>query len=68
MALVAWGKSLEMSVVVPEIVIRFIKENALRGPEKTATNGQYEKLLINHADVVSTIDDSVLCPNHPNVV
>lgn len=68
LALVAWGKSLEMSVVVPEIVIRFIKENALRGPEKTATNGQYEKLLINHADVVSTIDDSVLCPNHPNVV
>lgn len=61
-ALVAWGKSLEMSYVDPEVVKVFIRMNALQGPEKTSRDGQYNHGLIENASVVSDINDSNLCP------
>lgn len=62
-ALVAWGKSLEMSFIDPKIVIGFIRMNALQGPEKTARDGQYDSDLIEKAQIVSNINDDTLCPN-----
>ena len=62
-ALIAWGRSLEMSVVVRDICIGFIRMNALQGPEKMSRNGQYRGGIIEQAKVVSDIDDNNLCPN-----
>lgn len=62
-ALIAWGRSLEMSVVVHNICIGFIRMNALQGPEKVARNGQYRAGIIEQAKIVSDIDDNNLCPN-----
>uniref|UniRef100_A0A1L8DP15 Putative conserved secreted protein n=1 Tax=Nyssomyia neivai TaxID=330878 RepID=A0A1L8DP15_9DIPT len=64
-ALVAWGKSMEMSVVEDNLVFDFIKDNALRGPEMTHRDGLYGEQLIEAAEIVSTKDDKILCPpNH----
>jgi Protein of unknown function (DUF3105) len=71
LALVTWGKSLEMSVVDPELVVKFIRETALRAPEQTYNDGQYEHELLEAAKPVSGLDatkpmsgreDSNLCP------
>lgn len=64
LALIAWGKSLELSAVYPPIILDFIKMNALKGPEKISKDGQYNKLLIENAKIVSDQDDSNLCPNN----
>lgn len=61
-ALVAWGKSLELSYADPKVVMAFIRMNALQGPEKTSRQGQYRGGLIEPAAVVSNDDDSNLCP------
>lgn len=61
-ALVAWGTSIEFSVVDSTVVVEFIKKNALNGPEKVSRDGQYDELLAQKAEIVSTIDDDVLCP------
>lgn len=61
-ALVSWGALLEFSVLQREVVEDFIREHALRGPEQTARDGQYDHLLLAPAEVVSTIDDAELCP------
>lgn len=61
-ALVAWGRSLEMSVINSEIVIGFIRMNALQGPEKVSRNGHYAGGIVEHAKYVSDADDNNLCP------
>jgi hypothetical protein len=61
LALVAWGRRLEMSKVAPEIVLNFIRKNALKGPEQTPKDGQYDLLLEKHAEVVSDVGDHELC-------
>lgn len=62
-ALVAWGKSVEMSVIDADVVMGFIRMNALQGPEKVSRDGQYDQALISKAAVVTTQDDELLCPN-----
>jgi hypothetical protein len=62
LALVTWGKSLEMSIVDPELVTKFIKNTALKAPEQTHNDGQYEHDLIAAAVQVSGLDDANLCP------
>lgn len=61
-ALIAWGKSLEFSFVDVEVIIAFIRMNALQGPEQLDTNGAYDRMIIDPAVTVSTKDSS-LCPN-----
>ncbi|XP_063700234.1 uncharacterized protein LOC134830621 isoform X2 [Culicoides brevitarsis] len=62
LAIVAWGNTLEMSVVSPEIVLNFIKKYALQAPEKIPDQGQYQHLLIKNATIISDFEDSKLCP------
>lgn len=62
-ALIAWGRSLEMSVVNKEIIVVFIRMNALQGPEKISRTGQYNGGIIEMAKIVSDKDDNSLCPN-----
>lgn len=62
-ALVAWGKSVEMSVIDEGVVMGFIRMNALQGPEKVSRDGQYDQALITKAKVITTQDDELLCPN-----
>lgn len=62
LALVAWGNSVEMSVVSKEIAVKFIQKYALKAPEKLADQGQYTHLLIKNSTVISDHDDSRLCP------
>lgn len=62
-ALVAWGKSLEMSYIDRRVVVGFIRMNALQAPEKISRNGQYSAGLVDKASIVSDADDSNLCPN-----
>ncbi|XP_053674633.1 uncharacterized protein LOC128724936 [Anopheles nili] len=61
-ALVTWHATLEFSVLQSTIVESFIEKYALKGPEQTHRDGQYDHLLEEAAKVVSTEDDSVLCP------
>uniref|UniRef100_A0A182SQC1 39S ribosomal protein L54, mitochondrial n=1 Tax=Anopheles maculatus TaxID=74869 RepID=A0A182SQC1_9DIPT len=60
-ALVTWHATLEFSVLERTIVESFIEKYALKGPEQTHRDGQYDHLLVEPAKVVSTIDDSTLC-------
>lgn len=62
-ALVAWGKSLEMSYIDRSIVVGFIRMNALQAPEKISRDGLYNAGLVDKANIVSDINDSNLCPN-----
>lgn len=64
LALVTWGHRLEMSKVAPNVVVNFIKKYALKGPEKTYRNGQYDLMLKENAHVVSDMDDHTLCPKY----
>ena len=57
-----WGCRLTMSSVQPGIVTNFIRQHALRGPEKTSREGQYDMNLKVPAEVLTDLDDSVLCP------
>lgn len=62
-ALVAWGKSLEMSYINHEVMLAFMRMNAIQAPEKISRDGLYTVGLIEKANVVSDINDSNLCPN-----
>lgn len=62
-ALVAYGKSLELSVIDENIVIGFIRMNALHGLEKLSINGIYNSTLTHAADYVTSVEDDLLCPN-----
>ncbi|XP_044270695.1 uncharacterized protein LOC123015176 [Tribolium madens] len=61
LALVTWGHRLEMSKVAPKIVVDFIRKHALKGPEHTARDGQYDLMLEEHSEVVSDLKDQELC-------
>lgn len=63
-ALVTWHAKLEFSVLERSVVEDFIRQYALKGPEQTSRDGQYDHLLVEPAQVVSTRDDEVLCPKH----
>ncbi|XP_055537761.1 uncharacterized protein LOC129725698 [Wyeomyia smithii] len=63
-AIVTWNTLLEFSVLQREIVEAFIRQYALKGPEQLSRDGQYEELLLEPAQVVSTIEDEVICPKH----
>ncbi|XP_067643695.1 uncharacterized protein [Eurosta solidaginis] len=65
LALLAWGKSLEMSVVDDHLVVDFIKQNAKQGPNyllKETSNGKtYEAGLIQEAHLITDENDSEVC-------
>ncbi|GAB0093039.1 uncharacterized protein DMENIID0001_080910 [Sergentomyia squamirostris] len=61
-AIVAWGKSMEMSVIDENLVKEFIRDNARKGPEMTHRDGQYGEQLLEAAEIVSSKDDEILCP------
>lgn len=61
MALVTWGHRLEISKVSLEVVVDFIRNHALRGPEKVSQDGQYDLMLTQHAKVISGEEDTNLC-------
>lgn len=61
--LVAWGVRMRMSVVNSSIIQDFIRKNALKGPERSPTDGQYAIVLQEEAQIVSDFEDSNLCPN-----
>lgn len=62
-ALVAWGRSLEFSVVDQLEIVSFIRLYGLQGPEKIFSDGQYNQTLIEKANIVTSPDDNVLCQN-----
>lgn len=51
-----------MSTINTSFIKDFIKNHALKGPEKLSKDGQYDFGLISHAKIVTTIDDVSLCP------
>lgn len=61
-ALVAWGALLEMATVNKETVVGFITSHALKGPEQTSNDGQFDVKLIKAAEIISDHDDYQLCP------
>jgi len=62
-ALVAWGTSLELSVIDDSTLTDFIKQHALKAPEKTSRNGRYKEMLTEPSKIVTHVDDFELCPN-----
>lgn len=62
LALVTWGHRLEISKVSMEVIVDFIKNHALKGPEEIADDGQYNLLLGQQAKIVSDKNDTNLCP------
>lgn len=63
LALVAWGASLEFSVIDNRALVSFIEKYAKTGPEKVNRNGQYSQLLIEPANILTDVNDYKLCPN-----
>lgn len=61
-ALVAWGKSIEIPFIDVNMLVAFIRMNALQGPERIATDGLYDFMLTDAAVAVS-LNDNALCPN-----
>ncbi|XP_056636479.1 uncharacterized protein LOC130445030 [Diorhabda sublineata] len=68
LALVTWGHRLEMSKVSENLAVRFIREHALKGYESTFKNGQYNYGILQRADFVSDLHDSVVCPTATNIM
>lgn len=62
-ALVAWGTTLEFSVIDDSMLINFIKSYAKTAPEKTSRNGQYKNMLTEPSKIVTDVDDFELCPD-----
>lgn len=56
-----------MSKVSTDVVVKFIKEHALDGPERLYRDGQYNLMLKEEAKIVSTVEDSSLCPANTNI-
>lgn len=51
-----------MSAVDATLVRDFIRSGAKRGLEQYSKEGAYTHLLLKAADIVSDVDDTVLCP------
>lgn len=62
LALLTWGCRLTMSYVNPTVIKHFIRERALRGPERLSTDGDFQDQLLSKAEMVFDKDDSILCP------
>lgn len=62
LALLAWGHSLEMSVVSDMLAISFIRKHALHSKENLPDQGQYTHMLEKNATIISDYHDSKLCP------
>lgn len=63
LALVGWQAHLEMSHFDRDLVKNFTKFYARTGPERIFRDGQYKHLLIEHAEIVTNIIDSAVCPD-----
>lgn len=63
--MVTWGNRFQLSKVYESVVKDFIKNSALNGPEHTSRDGQYDEELLEHAEIVTDIDDSEICPEKP---
>ncbi|XP_055914463.1 uncharacterized protein LOC129947791 [Eupeodes corollae] len=64
LALLAWGKSLEMSVVDVRTVVDFITSSAKKGQDKGEPDfGKYDRGLIAEAKLVTDETDSEICAN-----
>ncbi|XP_073972273.1 uncharacterized protein [Rhodnius prolixus] len=62
-ALVTWGWSLLLPDIDDELIVKFIREHALHGPEAISKDGQYDFALKEPATIVSTSEDTGrLCP------
>lgn len=61
-AIVGWAASLEMASFDFNLTKNFIKFYARTGPERVFRDGQYNRLLIQPATLVSNVLDSDLCP------
>ncbi|CAD1476141.1 unnamed protein product, partial [Heterotrigona itama] len=68
LVLVAWGCRLSMSYVNAELVVGFVREHALRGPEETPRDGDFSQALLHPAEIVSDLDDTMLCPSARTVL
>ena len=68
LVLLAWGCRLSMSHVNPDLVIGFIRDHALRGPEETPRDGDFSQALLHPAEIVSDFDDTILCPSARTVL
>ena len=64
LALVGWSAHLEMSHFDLDLVVNFTRFYARTGPERVFRDGQYAHLLIEHAQIVTNIIDSHVCPNN----
>ena len=43
-------------------MVEFVKKHALKGPENVYQNGAYKAGLLKEAEVVSDLNDTILCP------
>lgn len=64
LVLVAWGVSLEISKVEPDIVLDFIRRHAFKAPEKVNRDGQYEENLIEAASTDLQGKEDNICPGY----
>jgi hypothetical protein len=51
-----------MSTVQPGIVTNFIRQHNIKKKKKISRDGQYDMNLKAPAEVLTDLDDSVLCP------
>lgn len=64
MALLSWGKSLQMSVVDATIALNFIKENAKHGlkqKQKLKSDNYYDVDLLSEAHLLTDEEDLIIC-------
>lgn len=66
LALLAWGKSLQMSVVDDAIVVKFIKDNAKLGLRQKQqklklSSKQYDAAILSEAHLVTDEQDKEIC-------
>lgn len=67
-AAVSWGCKLLMSHVETPLLIRFVKDHALKAPEgDVARKGQYTVAMETPAKVVSDYNDREICPDRSRV-
>ncbi|KAK9504035.1 hypothetical protein O3M35_010476 [Rhynocoris fuscipes] len=69
MALLTWGWSLLLPDIDEELMVKFIKDHALNGPEEISRDGQYDFELIEPAKFVTIPDDKGgICPKYVKLV
>ncbi|KAK3707699.1 hypothetical protein RRG08_050514 [Elysia crispata] len=61
-AVLAWKCKLVLSDVEINLITRFAKARALKGPEAVSVDGQYRAGLIRRARLVTDLNDSEICP------